>query len=375
MKKKSSQSAFFNPRVLIGLFVVLAGVFLALLGFGAFSNLFAQTKSTNAAANMSPLSPLSRQAARAQAVRASQLPTTTSGAAGIHAIRILPMPQSPQVVLYDQYNNASLTASNSQDFEAAFDPFDDFLADDFVVPGGQTWNVESIDADGIPFNCSGSCVPNSFNVFFYTNSGGLPGTQVYSATAQSFVIGGSTYSITLTVPAVLTAGTYWVSVQARMDFTGNGEWGWTDRTVQSNSPAAWQNPGGGFGTCPSWTSKLICIPTAGGPDQVYRLNGTMEGLHRHRHRRQLQPRPRRRDNVNSRCLSFMPIPRACLVNCNQKSRPNLTSSPLTSSTPPSARPLWVSFSNTKSLFLSVILHSWTEIRLVTTWQTMWTEEG
>ncbi len=38
MKKKStSQSAFFSLRVLIGLFVVLAGVFLALLGFGAFS--------------------------------------------------------------------------------------------------------------------------------------------------------------------------------------------------------------------------------------------------------------------------------------------------------------------------------------------------
>jgi hypothetical protein len=48
MKKKStSQSApvcrtlgeagFFNPRVLIGLFVILAGVFLALLGFGPFS--------------------------------------------------------------------------------------------------------------------------------------------------------------------------------------------------------------------------------------------------------------------------------------------------------------------------------------------------
>src|SRR5436309_1648317 len=38
MKKKStSQSAFFNLRVLIGLFVVLAGVFLALVGFGLFS--------------------------------------------------------------------------------------------------------------------------------------------------------------------------------------------------------------------------------------------------------------------------------------------------------------------------------------------------
>src|SRR5436309_771244 len=40
MKKKSaSQSAFFNLRVLIGLFVVLAGVFLVLLSFGAFSAL------------------------------------------------------------------------------------------------------------------------------------------------------------------------------------------------------------------------------------------------------------------------------------------------------------------------------------------------
>ncbi len=38
MKKKSaSQSAFFNPRVLIGLFIVMVGVFLALVGFGMFS--------------------------------------------------------------------------------------------------------------------------------------------------------------------------------------------------------------------------------------------------------------------------------------------------------------------------------------------------
>src|SRR4029450_2472578 len=47
MKKKSaSQSAFFNLRVLIGLFVFLAGVFLALLGSGAFSNALAQGKDT-----------------------------------------------------------------------------------------------------------------------------------------------------------------------------------------------------------------------------------------------------------------------------------------------------------------------------------------
>ena len=47
MKKKStSQSAFFNLRVLIGLFVFLAGVFLALLGFGTFSNASAQSNAS-----------------------------------------------------------------------------------------------------------------------------------------------------------------------------------------------------------------------------------------------------------------------------------------------------------------------------------------
>ena len=44
MKKKSaSRSAFFNVRVLIGLFVVLAGVFLALAGTGTFSAIAASS--------------------------------------------------------------------------------------------------------------------------------------------------------------------------------------------------------------------------------------------------------------------------------------------------------------------------------------------
>src|SRR5437870_10462185 len=44
MKQKStSQSAFFNVRVLMGLFIVLAGVFLALIGLGTFSGLTASS--------------------------------------------------------------------------------------------------------------------------------------------------------------------------------------------------------------------------------------------------------------------------------------------------------------------------------------------
>ena len=45
MQKKSSyQSAFFNVRVLIRLSIIVAGIFLALIGLGGFSKMFAQPK-------------------------------------------------------------------------------------------------------------------------------------------------------------------------------------------------------------------------------------------------------------------------------------------------------------------------------------------
>ncbi len=62
MKKKSSQSAFFNIRVLLGLFVGLAGVSLALLGFGVFfanagNTAQAQQKNNAATRTAHPLVP------------------------------------------------------------------------------------------------------------------------------------------------------------------------------------------------------------------------------------------------------------------------------------------------------------------------------
>src|SRR5437867_5974764 len=61
MKKKSaSRSAFFNIRVLISLFVVLTGVFLALVGLGTFSGLTAnslQAQQTHKIINVPGLPP------------------------------------------------------------------------------------------------------------------------------------------------------------------------------------------------------------------------------------------------------------------------------------------------------------------------------
>src|SRR5215467_11274351 len=83
--------------------------------------------------------------------RISQFPQRTSGNRGAHIIPILGPPKAPQVVLYDQYNNNSLNATIACTF-TDFPTSSADLADDFVVPGGQTWTVQSIDADGVYFN-------------------------------------------------------------------------------------------------------------------------------------------------------------------------------------------------------------------------------
>jgi hypothetical protein len=192
----------------------------------------------------------------------------------IDAPSIVPPVPKPQDILYDQYDNTSTIGTFSVTL-TDFPTFNSDLADDFVIPTGQTWNVQSIDADGAYFPFTGPA--NSFNVFFYANNAGLPGAQVYSAMNQPFSVAGSTFSINLPSVAVLTEGTYWVEIQANMTFVPEGAWIWRDRTVQSNQGAAWQNPGGGFGVCPTWALKTSCIPLTGGPDQVFRLNGTTGG--------------------------------------------------------------------------------------------------
>src|SRR5881397_2244423 len=80
---------------------------------------------------------------------------------------------------------------------------------DFVVPAGQTWNVESIDADGVYFNGSGPANSfdvfiYSFNVFIYTDNAGLPGTQIFSTTNQPWVQNGTTFTVNLSPAAVLS---------------------------------------------------------------------------------------------------------------------------------------------------------------------------
>jgi hypothetical protein len=197
-------------------------------------------------------------------------PRATSGRA--HEPFVAPPVRVGTVVLYDQYDNPAAFDVTSQDFEVGFDTFDSQGADDFAVPAGQTWSIEGVDVDGT-YNGGPAA---SFNVFFYVNSGTLPGVLVCSRPANPFTVGPAAGDavITLTSPCALPPGTYWVSVQARQDFATAGQWFWQNRSVPSFNPAAWQNPGGGWGAgCPTWNVRTTCLPVLTGPDQVYRLNG------------------------------------------------------------------------------------------------------
>src|SRR5690242_16338918 len=62
---------------------------------------------------------------------------------------VAPPVNRPDVVLYDQFNNASTAGTLSQQFEPANAAFNAQLADDFPVPGGQQWSVQEVDIAGV----------------------------------------------------------------------------------------------------------------------------------------------------------------------------------------------------------------------------------
>ncbi|MFO1339481.1 MAG: hypothetical protein U1F53_14875 [Burkholderiaceae bacterium] len=171
-------------------------------------------------------------------------------------------------VLYSQNDNDGGTGVTSQNFEASFDIYDNSGADDFKVPKGTSWKVSSVDVTGVYYNGSGPAA--SEHVTFYADAGGLPGAAVADFPASAGTDSGGSFS--MPVKAKLKKGTYWVGVQANMDFAIGGQWGWEVRSVQAGNGAAWQNPGDGFGSgCTTWGSLQTCLGY--GPDFMFALNG------------------------------------------------------------------------------------------------------
>lgn len=190
-------------------------------------------------------------------------------------------PAAASPILYDQYDSPADYAFNSNDFTDLFG-FDAELADDFDVPPGFQWSVDSLEvAGGFTPGQSGF---QSVNVFFYTNN--PVAKRPAFRTCSHFHLTPTTnnagsFVIDLPTACNFPAGKWWLVVQANVAWrNGSGSaWYWVTRTVQSGEKAKYQNPGNGWGYgCTSWGDRAACDPVTDHPDQVFRLRGNKARL-------------------------------------------------------------------------------------------------
>ena len=179
-------------------------------------------------------------------------------------------------VLLDQSDNHSNTDIVSQDFiDVIFDTFDARAADDFLVPDGFLWRIDTVKVFGT-FDGAAPDTLQSLDAVFYRDENGLPGSIVNSCNYVNILpvdINDPSFLINLPTTCTLRPGTYWISVRANMLFNPNGQWFWNERTVQTLNPFVWENPGNGFGT--GCTSYSYAIDECGTnfPDLTFQLVG------------------------------------------------------------------------------------------------------
>ena len=150
----------------------------------------------------------------------------------------------------------------SQNFDSSFDAYDDMGAADFGVT--QKCKVTAVTAPG-QFSVGGPV--NATEGYIYKNAGGEPGALKCTGkgTGPGPDLTAKNWENKKGGACKLAEGIYWVSIVAQMDFGSAGQWYWNTTTQKTGFSDMWQNPGGGFGICPSWDTNLNCI----GVDEDY----------------------------------------------------------------------------------------------------------
>jgi hypothetical protein len=166
---------------------------------------------------------------------------------------------------YQQQDDDNGIGIVSQNFESSLDAYDSQGADDFTLT--KKCKVTNIEFNGAYFNGSGPATDFSITIY-QDNGSSAPGKVVYGPKAESFTTTGTDgYSITGLSGIKLAPGTYWLSVQADLNYSSGGEWGWNTNNTVRGDAAMWQNPGDGFATgCTSYTTLTTCIASGEGGD-------------------------------------------------------------------------------------------------------------
>jgi hypothetical protein len=178
--------------------------------------------------------------------------------------------------LFDQIDETSPQSINSQDFDPANDAFDAMTADDFVVPAGETWQIDSALLRG---NSTGDGAASSVDVSVFADAGGAPGAEVFTGTAAATEYPRMVLSF---AGPTLPPGTYWFGASAVLAPGPSApfdQWYWAENSEPAGAPAMYRNPGNGFGTgCVAFTLKSSCVFGDTGahvaPGQSFSLSGT-----------------------------------------------------------------------------------------------------
>lgn len=120
--------------------------------------------------------------------------------------------------------------------------------------------ITEVDATGV--YAAGSGPADSVVVTFYKARKGLPGKVVHKQTVKGD-FASPVYNLAIK-RVKLTKGTYFVSVVANMTFSEVGGWFWEISTTQQGRfDSAFENTGGAFGFCPTWTALQSCYGYSG----------------------------------------------------------------------------------------------------------------
>lgn len=194
---------------------------------------------------------------------------------------------SAQQVLFDQTTAATTTGIPCQNFETTYDAYDTEIADEFVIPAGTTWSIDSFMVGGFHGgNGSTPILPTSGILFrIHNDNAGSPGTVVFSdsVTINADPNENGTLVAIFDEPIVLTAGTYWFSSSANKTFATTGQWYARLDSSGTGYPAKWRNPNAGFAVgCTSWSNIGTCFTTVNSTytGSVFRVYGC-EGIKPH----------------------------------------------------------------------------------------------
>lgn len=182
-------------------------------------------------------------------------------------------------VLLNQATGMVTGAIASQDFETAYNQYDCAAADDFIVPSGAAWTIDSIRIYGQYSGAAMAVCPARLTL--YQDSGGAPAAEITSFTwsTDQDLNGDGDLLLVFDCPIRLEAQRYWMSVQSTKTFgSGGGQWYWTRDSVGAGLPFFWHNVGGGFGTsCSTFTQMSTCVSSITEPGVAFIIYGCAGG--------------------------------------------------------------------------------------------------